>query len=197
MKHGIYIRGWKYDWNEGRETEQKLRDAGRDIAADFFADPGCVSCSACGEFHWREFEVFECARCGAECVIVPKSGDCESGPPKFPKMIRTRLRPGLRVRYRGRPTQRKNKTTGKWETYAAPARYPAGRVPAGATGVVRRRFRYWCPDNQVYLAEIPENPQWPVSEVWEFDFDGIQPKPGYIFGAGFGPFLDDDFEVID
>lgn len=193
--HGEYVRGWKYDWEADRAEMQKLIAAGRHEAAAFIADPGCVGCKTCGETHWREFEVFLCFRCGAECTIVA-DGSVESGPPTKPENVPPRLKPGLRVEYLGHLVSCRNKQTNQWEQKRRPGNWPAGRVVPGSRATVRFRQLIWDVRKKLYVAAAPAHGNVHVTETWLFEFDGLTPKPGYIFGAGFGPFLPDDFVVV-
>lgn len=169
MRHGTYVRGWRYDWQEVRKDYERLLDVGRDAAAAFWVDPGCTSCPVCGEMHWNEFEVYLCGRCGAEVDV--KTGT--AGPPAKPDMVRKTLFDGMRVRFVSHDIVGINgirrKRTGHW---------PAGNIPPGSVGTVVRRS-----GDESGLH-------------WMVNFDGITPKPGYIFGV-FGPFLDDDFEELE
>ena len=118
--------------------------------------------------HCNEFEVYLCARCGAEVDCKNKT----AGEPAKPEMVRPKLFDGMRVRFishdiRGIDGKLKKRRSGWF----------AGDVPVGSVGTVR----YHVGDYGV---------------GWRFDWDGITPKPGYIFGT-YGPFLDDDFEVIE
>lgn len=186
MRHGEYVSGWKFDWQEARQYVDRMYAAGRDIAAAHGADPGCVSCPACGELHWREFEVFRCARCGAEVAIgtrpkvyTLRNGETftsmeqhvTAGPPVKPEMVRPRYHDGLRVRWR--PQQ------AEWRGTPNHGDWPAGKVPPGTLGTVR-------PDPTVpFTADVG----------WRVDWDGITPKAGYVFGL-LGPWVDDDLEVV-
>lgn len=124
MKHGKYIRGWKFDWDEANRDFDHYMNVGREMMAASCADPGCCSCPQCGEFYWREYEVFECARCGAECAILNEwPHDVKAGPPQWPEKCRPRLYDGMRVRYAGR----------------RPGLWCAGRVPIGTLGTIRYR----------------------------------------------------------
>lgn len=186
--HGTYVRGWKYDWEAGRKEYDRLLAVGRETAAAFSADPGCVSCPACGTTHWREFEVFTCRRCGAEVTIGTRprvhhlpggrafhstEQHVTAGPPAFPDKVPAKLADGLRVRWAGKPLPlvRRGKPVvditnrGTWL---------AGPVEPGTLGTVRR-------GDESYLQ-------------WHVEWDGLVAEDGHRWGL-IGPFLDDELEV--
>lgn len=169
MKHGTYVRGWKYDWEEAKQEYDRLMAAGRDIAASFIADPGVTMCPVCGEHHWNEFEVYLCSRCGAEVDTKHKT----VGEPAKPEMVRPKLYDGMRVRF---VSHDMTGIDGKLKK--KPGMWMAGKVAPGTLGTIHKH-------------DDSENPL----TGWRIDFDNMTPKPGYIFGM-FGPFLDDDFEEV-
>lgn len=166
MKHGTYVRGWKYDWDAARKEYDSLMAAGREIAASFCADPGVTMCPVCGEHHWNEFEVYLCSRCGAENDTNAKT----AGPPKYMEKVRPRLYDGMRVQFVSHDI---HDIHGKMKK--RPGIWPAGNVPVGSVGTVR----------------VDEEKGNELTR-WRIDFNDLTPKEGYIFGV-FGPFLDDDF----
>lgn len=179
MQHGTYVRGWKYDWQEARKESDALLAAGREFASACCADPGVTMCPQCGEHHWNEFEVYLCSRCGAEHDTKTD----EAGPPKHPEKCRQRLAVGLRVRMRNRGTFRGKPYGANW---------PAGYVAPGTLGTIAYRVTWY--DSNGNMCE-PGADGAHAMEGWQIDWDGLIPKPGFIFGT-FGPFLDDQLEVV-
>jgi hypothetical protein len=173
MRHATYVSGWRFDWQEARRDCDRYMAVGREIAAAACADPGCVSCPACGESHWREFEVFICARCGAEVTMnLHKWTDVKAGPPAKPEECRQKFRAGMRVRWHPKEITRRGKpNTGGWR---------AGPVPLGTCGTVRKD-----PDSVFSNNEAG----------WLIEWDGLTPKHGCQWGS-IGPWMDDDLEVL-
>lgn len=172
MKSGTYVRGWKFDWGEAKRDFDNLMAANREWKAASVADPGCCSCPQCGEYHWREFEVFLCSRCGAECSMGKDGWTIEAGPPAKPEMCRKKLFDGMRVRYVGKLGTDINGNPKRFS-----GRWPAGKIEPGECGTI-------CCD------------MWPDGRVdWTVDFDGRTPKEGCVWGV-FGPFLHDEFEEV-
>lgn len=112
--HGTYVRGWKFDWEEAKKAT--------DVGAFRYADPGVCHCPVCGEFHWREYEVYLCSRCGAE--VGTEGGTF--GPPTKPEAVRPKAQEGQRIR-----AKIEIKHRGKV------------RVEKGATAVVHRGEFWW------------------------------------------------------
>lgn len=169
MSEGIYVRGWKFDWDESKAYTDRMYAAGRPEAAAHVADPGCCSCETCGELHMKEFEVFLCGRCGAECQIITEDfrSTVLSGRATKPEMIRPKLLDGLRVKFLGKRN---------WKGEREPGHWPAGTVFPGHLGTIRRIG--------------PGN----MAMDWGIEFDRVTPRVPYHFGT-FGPFLDDEFEI--
>lgn len=174
MKSGVYVRGWKFDWQEAKKGFDKYMDEGRDFAAACCADPGVCKCPECGEFHWREFEVFECFRCGAELTISNSHSvgwePVVTKPPTRPEMRRKKLYDGMRVRFVGT-----SGTDIDGNPKMFPGRWPAGTIHPGECGTVRQ--------------DGPKD--------WHVTFDGRTPKRSEYMWGVFGPFLGDDFEEVD
>jgi hypothetical protein len=57
------VSGEPFDWEVGKEmTNRVIRSDGSvNWGAAMAADPGCVSCPACGVHHWREGDVVRCS----------------------------------------------------------------------------------------------------------------------------------------
>ena len=168
---GTYVRGWKFSWEDAKKDFDAYMASDKPIAAAHCADPGIVACPACGETHWREFEVFLCLRCGAEVNLnFPNYGKETAGPPAKPEMIRQKYYDGMKVKWNPKQKEKRGKTNqGDWK---------AGKVPIGTLGVVRRH------PTTVY-----------ETNFWHIIWEGVQPKGGWLFGE-VGVWVDDNLEVV-
>lgn len=168
--HGTYLRGWRFDWGTAQKDSDRFFAAGREMMAAACADPGVVSCSQCGQTHWREFEVFECCRCGAEVTLdLDGKGGTHSGLPKFPEKCPPRLFDGMRVRWTPKNKTRRGRPN--------PGGWIAGKVPLGSCGTVR-------------IESVD-----PTFTLPYVEFDLLAPEGDHRFGL-LGDFLDDDFERL-
>ncbi len=63
IKRAVILEGHPFDWEEGaRAAKHAIDDDGQvNWKAAFCADPGVVSCPACGVSHWREGTRVRCA----------------------------------------------------------------------------------------------------------------------------------------
>ena len=169
---GTYVLGWRFNWEDAKKEYDALLEAGREERAAAIADPGIVSCPQCGHHHWREFEVFLCARCGAQVSIHYDSGKqlTHAGLPARPEAVPPRLKEGMRVAWLPERAERRGKPNhGNWK---------AGKVPPGTAGTVHK--------------ETEES----SFDALFIDFDDLTPKDDGKFVV-FGPFLEDDFLLLD
>lgn len=169
MKTATYVRGWKWDWSISKLAMDALTDGcSRPELAAAHADPGVVSCPHCNEYHWNEFQVFLCNRCGAE---VTSGHPAIAGPPPRPYMIPPRLFDGMRVEFVGLPVTRDGVTR------LTPAKRRGITIlEIGQRGTIRYKLGEW-------------------NNAWLFDMDGRRPG-GERAWVMHGPMLEEGFVAI-
>jgi uncharacterized Zn finger protein (UPF0148 family) len=68
MRDPIIIEGPPFDWKRGGEMASRVQndDGSTNWWAAMGADPGCMTCSACGLSLWKEGYRVKCPDCGHE-----------------------------------------------------------------------------------------------------------------------------------